>query len=300
VRTRASLLILALVGCGGPHDGRTGDAIVDACLHWTACVTPPSPSPDIPFAGCATWSQGKALPWRGDVAITPAQRDCIAAAGLDCAAALDCVSKPASCDKPTWSCDGDVLTFCDVFAGPRAVTRDCGAEGLHCVMLGGEEGYCALDACDPSTPPPAACDGAVVTYCQAQTSWDDKPLGGIVVRGEDCAEFDASCVAGSCVGNGPACTPEPFATGCDGNAIVRCDQSGHEERETCPDGKRCGTSTLPGGPFTCVPLTVCTLDDNFYQCHGDQLEYCGADGNARVDCKQLGYAGCDAGRCVPR
>jgi len=135
------VLSLLVIGCGGSGvvaPGRTGDAIVDACLHWTACTTPPQLALHLAFPDCATFSQGKYLPWRAPVTLTPAQRDCMAAAGLDCNAALACVSTPAACDKPTWSCDGDTMTYCDVFAGPRAVTRDCAAEGLHCVMLGGE------------------------------------------------------------------------------------------------------------------------------------------------------------------
>jgi hypothetical protein len=127
------LLSLICAGCGGgARDGETGDAVVDACLHWTACVTPPTFATNIDFPECATWSQGLSMPWRNvGVALTPAELDCLAAAGLDCGAALDCVSTPSptACDTPTWSCDGDTLTLCDAFAGARVVTQDCAPRG---------------------------------------------------------------------------------------------------------------------------------------------------------------------------
>jgi hypothetical protein len=103
---------------------------------------------------------------RVGVAITPAQLACSAAVGLDCNAALDCVSTPSptACATPSISCDGDTLTMCDAFAGARIVTRDCAAERLHCIALGGEA-RCGLGACDPKTAPPA-CAGQLVTDCR--------------------------------------------------------------------------------------------------------------------------------------
>lgn len=303
MRARDACVILSLLaGCNpGPHDGRTGDAIVDACLHWTACVTPPTFATNVNFLYCATNSRGAALPWRNvGVAITPAERDCLAAAGLDCAAALDCVSTPASCDQPTWSCDGDTLTLCDAFAGPRAVRRDCAAEGLHCVMLGAEA-FCGLGSCDPRTATPM-CDGSATTSCQPQTSWNDKSLGGLVVRGEDCADHDATCAANECVGNGPACTPSADTIGCDGSDVLSCDQSGHIERSHCAAGSHCIATLGPGSSYGCgydSAPAVCNLDANATQCAGDSLAYCDDHGNETLDCKALGYSGCDAGRCVP-
>lgn len=297
---------LLVIGCGGSGvvaPGRTGNAIVDACLHWTACVTPWPLAAHLDFAECTSFSQGKSLPWRGGgVAITPAQLDCIAAAGLDCSAALACVSTPASCDKPTWSCDGDTLTFCDAFSGPRAVTRDCAAEGLHCVMLGGEQAFCGLGSCDSPSPP--ICAGSVVTFCNPQTSWDDKSLGGLIVPSDDCADHDATCLSGGCVGNGPACTDSPDTLGCDGNDVLTC-QGGHVARNHCPSGFHCGMSLGPGFTYVCVgdgtnrPVG-CGIPPDFEECNGDSLEYCDDHGNETLDCKSLGYAGCDSGHCVPK
>ena len=300
----ACVILPLFVACNnGPRNGRTGEAIVDTCLHWTACVTPPDPGTNIEFPDCATYSQGRSLPWRNvGVAITPSQRDCLAAAGLDCAAALDCVSMPASCDQPTWSCDGDTLTFCDAFSGPRAVTQDCAASGLHCVMLGGEQAFCGLGSCDPQSFVPV-CAGTIATRCQPLTSWDGHSLGSFIVAGPDCADFDATCDNGQCVGNGPACTADSYR--CDGDVIVRCDGSGHEERLQCAAGTHCGATTGPGFGYGCVSDTtghqiVCQIDPTFQQCHGDSLEYCDDHGNQTLDCQSLGYAGCDSGRCVPR
>jgi hypothetical protein len=304
----ACVILPLLIGCNmGPKNGRTGNAIVDACLHWTACTTPPPLVPGLNFPECATFSRGQFLPWRGSgVAITPAQLDCIAAADLDCTAALDCVSMPATCDQPTWSCDGDTLTFCDAFSGPRAVTRDCAAEGLHCVMLGGEQAFCGLGSCDwkPMMTPPPVCVGSVVTLCEPQTSWDDKSLGGLVVATTDCADHDATCVNGGCVGNGAACTDSPDTIGCDGTDVLNC-LGGHVARIHCAAGSHCGTWTGPGFTYVCVTDQTnqpvgCGEDPNFQQCQGDSLEYCDDHGNERLDCKSLGYAGCDSGHCVPK
>lgn len=88
----ACVILSFVVDCNnGPRNGRTGDAIVDSCLHWTACMTPPISGTNIEFPDCATCARGQSLPRRNvGVAITPSERDCLADAGLDCAAALDC------------------------------------------------------------------------------------------------------------------------------------------------------------------------------------------------------------------
>ncbi|MGZ3438650.1 MAG: hypothetical protein ACXVDD_04015 [Polyangia bacterium] len=299
----AALSALLVTSCGGPRDGRTGVVLVDACLHWTACVTPPAFATNLDLSDCATYGEGTHLPWRNvGVAITPAQLGCLAAAGLDCAAALACVSTPGSCSAPTWSCDGDTLTFCDAFAGPRTVTEDCAAEGLHCITVG-DEARCGLDNCDPLTATPT-CAGSRVTSCVAQTSYADKPLGGLLVAGDDCRAHDAVCSNGQCVGNGPACAPSADTLGCDGNDVVFCDQSGHQERNVCGDGLHCAANTTgPGFSYVCVgssgKLVTCLVDANFQQCDGTKLEYCDDHGNEQLDCLALGYSGCDSGHCVP-
>jgi len=303
----SSLLVL---GCGkAPHDGETGQTIVDACLHWTACAMPPSIDPPLDFPYCASYADPtlRALPWRADgVAVTPSEVQCLADAGLDCAAALDCVSTPSPtpCDTPTYACDGDTVTLCDSFAGARVVREDCAAEGLHCVDLG-EESHCGLGTCDPKTFQ-AACMGNATTSCRAVTSWDDKSLGGLIVA-DDCTASDAACAVidgmAQCVGNGPACVP--FDGGkCDGDTLLTCDASGHERRTDCAaTGERCvSVGPNPAGiAFACGSkpgLVVCVADPSFSQCHGSSLEYCDDKGNEKLDCTELGYAGCDSGHCV--
>jgi hypothetical protein len=303
--TRWCLLLLFCAGCGGGgvRDGRTDNAIVDACLHWTACVTPPAFATNLDLPFCASYWNG-VLPWRNvGVAVTPAQVDCLAAAGLDCGAALDCVSAPstAACDTPTWSCDGDTLSLCDAFAGARVVTQDCAAAGLHCITMGGEA-RCGLGTCDPTTAT-AACAGSVLTTCEPQTSYHGDKLGGLVIAGDDCSDHDATCSGGQCVGNGPACTFSGDTIGCDGNDVLTCGAGGHQERNHCPSGTTCGTSTGPGFTYVCVGssghVTECQEDPNFQLCDGNSLEYCDDKGNERLNCVALGYSGCDTGHCVP-
>jgi hypothetical protein len=145
--------------------------------------------------------------------------------------------------------------------------------------------------------------GSMIPRCEKQTSWKDgSDLGGLLLPGEDCSDYDATCTGGACVGNGPACTPSPDTIGCDGGDVLRCDDSGRQERMHCPSGTTCGPAN---GPFTygCVGssghLVDCQEDQNFDVCNGDKLEYCDDKGNERLDCKSIGYSGCDSGRCVP-
>lgn len=140
MRRLAIVVTLLVMSCGGPKLGRTGNALVDACLHWTACITslpqlPPSQTGD-DFAYCVM-GLGAAvgrLPWpAGGVAVSSAQLQCLADSGPDCAKALNCVSIPARtpCPSPTWECTGDILTRCDAFSGSRLVTEDCASAGLR-------------------------------------------------------------------------------------------------------------------------------------------------------------------------
>ena len=304
---------LLLAGCGsGPHDGETGQAVVDACLHWTACAMPPPIDPPLDFPTCATFAYPtlSTLPWRASrVAVTPAQLQCLAGAGLDCNAALDCVSTPSPtpCDTPTYACDGDTVTLCDDFAGARVVREDCAAEGLHCIDMG-EETHCGLGTCDPKSFTPA-CAGNAVTSCMPVTSWDHNSLGGLV-SALDCTTNDSSCAVingvAQCVGNGPACAPAmEGGQRCDGDTLVSCDASGHEVRTDCA---AMSLHCVPLGPnpagflYACGKkpgLVTCEENDTFMQCDGSSLQYCDDDGNQKLDCKQLGYSGCDSGHCVP-
>lgn len=315
---RRLLPILVLVAaCGNPTPGRTGVALVDACVHWTACVTPPSRLPPSAYgddlAACPIEVPAPTrLPWAGaGVAVTTAQLDCMAAAGLDCARALDCVSTPApqDCASPTWTCDGDTLTRCDQFRGARIVTEDCAAEGLHCVTVG-NEARCGLAACEPLTYVSECIDNRVTTCLAVLSSVDEKGIGGVVLPLDDCGRHDATCTVGAngaaCVGNGPACTFVPQGDlECDGDVLVTCDASGHQERTDCAaEGLHCvSLSPNPGGfTLACAShpgLVTCVQDVSFGVCNGTSIEYCDDDGNQKLDCKALGYSGCADGHCVP-
>ncbi len=312
------MMIAIATSCGGgARDGRTGNAVVDACLHWTACITP-SRQP-LSFSGCVMGfidGVGGRLPWRPDsVAVSSAQLSCLADADLDCAKALDCVSSPAPspCPSPTWSCDGDTLTRCDSFSGSRVVSEDCSSAGLHCVPVGGQAS-CGLAACDPNAST-ELCVGASAVGCQAVQDIDGAKIGGIQVVSYDCNASDADCSidmngSAQCVGNGPICTPSPGVgpTGCQGDLLITCDSSGHQEQTDCAaSGHHCVSfqpDINPAGiEFGCASqasLVICTDDGSFGACKGTTLEYCDDHhGNERLDCKALGYSGCADGHCVP-
>ena len=246
----------------------------------------------------------------GGIAVTTSQLTCMADAGLDCTKALDCISavSPTDCSSPTWSCDGDTLTRCDSFAGSRVVTEDCAAAGLHCVVVG-NEARCGIATCDPKSFA-GACVDERVTTCQPVQAEDGSPLGGVSVVAEDCGAEDATCSAGAngadCVGNGPPCSFGPNGPlRCDGDTLVTCDASDHEERIDCTaSGLRCvALGPNPAGfQFACAShagIVTCTEDNGFGQCNGTTIEYCDNNGNQTLDCKSLGYGDCTEGHCVP-
>jgi hypothetical protein len=317
VKSRLAILLglLAMIGCGRPATGRTGNTLVDACLHWTACTTPPTDLP--PSASGDSLSNcmmgltvGNRLPWTsGGVAVTSSQLSCLADAGLDCAKALACVSTPSPtpCPAPAWSCAGDRLARCDQFNGSRVVTEDCAAAGMHCIAVGGEA-RCALALCDASAAA-ATCMGTRLVYCEDVDGRDGDRIGAIDVFGDDCNAHDATCSGGStaqCVGNGPSCTVTPGGgLSCDGDVLVSCDASGHQERTDCTArGLHCValTPNHAGFAFACAAQpggTDCEVGDAFGTCVGSRLQYCDDHGNEELDCKTLGYRSCADGRCVP-
>jgi len=319
MRLAALFCGFVLASCGGPRNGQTGDILTDACLHWTACITPPPVAPSAAGDNLAYCIMGvgdppdQRLPWVGQgIAVSSTQLSCIAQAGLDCDKALDCVSTAAAtpCPTPTWTCNGDLLSHCDSFRGDRVVSEDCAAAGLHCVAVG-NEARCGSAACDPHTFG-AACDGSSLLECQPVFAPDGSMIGGVVRPAQDCGAHDATCGVGTygaaCIGNGPACTPSPGlnAIACDGDVLITCDADGHQERTDCTaSGLRCVMITTPnpaGLVYTCgtqSQLIVCEEGPNFAQCDGTKLQYCDEHGNAELDCKQLGYSDCADGHCVP-
>jgi hypothetical protein len=317
VRWVPTAALLLAAGCACPHDGRTGNVSVDACLHWTACTTPPPAAPSsagLTLASCEMLVTGYPLfplrlPWAGEaIAITPAQLSCIAEAGLDCDRALDCVSTPAPtpCPSPTWWCDGDTLRRCDAFRGDRVISEDCAAEGMRCVPVG-SGARCGLAVCDVGTIAADCLDNRVVS-CIGYT-FSDGTSGGVVTPREDCGDHDATCAIGpngaECVGNGAPCTPFPGGgLACDGDVLVGC-ENGYETRLDCAaSGLHCVTLTgsVPGaGRIVCArqpEIVICGVID-FYACQGTTLYYCDENGNQSLDCKCLGYRDCSDGHCVP-
>jgi hypothetical protein len=310
-------LLLALLPASACHhgtSGRTGNLFVDACLHWTACTTPPTDLPpsashDTLVDCMQTLQDGNLLPWTdGGLTVTAAQIACLANAGLDCNQALSCVAPPAPapCPTPTWSCNGDQLQQCDQFSGSRVVTRDCAASGMHCIAVGGEA-RCGLASCDPKQTS-FTCTGARLVACMPVLGRDGSNIGAISVVASDCAAQDATCEGSAnaqCVGNGPSCEGEFGPFSCDGDVLVTCDASHHQERIDCSaKGLHCvPLAPNPAGfAYNCGVKTggsVCAVDDSFGSCQGTTLQYCDDNGNAQLDCKALGYRDCMNGRCVP-
>ncbi len=296
MRAVACAALVLAAGCYPKGNGRTGDDLVDLCLHWTSCVQaslPTSGMYDDTLAGCVRLGGG-VLPWQGEaLRLSAAQRRCIIDAGLDCAKVLACSSAPAPapCPTTTWTCNGDVLERCDELldGGDRVFDVDCAAAGLSCVPSG-NRAVCAAGSCDPKTFG-GACLGTMPLLCN----------GGLQTVSRDCADLGAVCDGGSCVGTGPPCGD----FGCDGNATFLCLGGRETQPVACYPGQRCAVLSTPGHS-----LAYCSLDGSCGSgpllggppvdpCVDSMIGLCAPRGEVLVDCKALGYRGCEMGRCTP-
>ncbi len=282
-RSLPPLLLVLLAGCGSPaaapdggSDGGTIDPRVLFCATGMTCnvFAPRS------FSFCVTSNDGPPL----DV-----QR-CIAAAGADCVAARACTwdaTHTSLCtfgEKPL--CDGNVALTCD---GPttRTSQTDCSLTGETCVT-GATSAACAHGTCDQSTAA-TSCVGDVAAYCA-------RPF----LLGTNCAAIDATCVGtdggASCQGRGDSC----ISPACEGATLISC-LDGHRARATCSDGERCQPANDVVPRAFCGIAAECDPDIYFDRCVSGVLSYCRRGKLEKLDCRKLGFGGCNgspASGCV--
>jgi hypothetical protein len=232
--------------------------------------------------------------------------DCLARARTGCRALTECTGYTTvlGASDCVDGCQGDVFTECYTSAH---VSIDCHKLGLHCDPLA---------VCTPS--PAAACDeNTFVPSCAA----DAQPLTcsrDFVQHGPDCAALGLACSKGVCQGSGPACrAPAPGgqysveypATGCAGDILQACVGGGQHPFDCTKLGPGFSCRDVAGSFFCglaaeCVPGNHPTYDDQDgtgLGCSGTTLIFCNAGRLDHVDCRDLGFTGCDdkAKQCTP-
>jgi cysteine-rich repeat protein len=234
---------------------------------------------------------------------TATQLECLANATCGCSAVEQCLGVTrtfATGDVCEPTCTGDVLRACE---GALQAELDCGKVGLRCDTNGG---CVAGDAtpCDWTTFVPACTADGRATEC------DD----GVVQRSVPCESLGLVCRNGACVGAGAACS-DSFPSFDSSPAGLRCLSDG-VTLEACWGGGMTQVDCSTRGPgFTCQkPLgerpfcgvaTDCSprsLDGPGYKtnCDGDVVQFCSAGRIERIDCKSLGFVGCEVAPSVAR
>jgi hypothetical protein len=227
---------------------------------------------------------------------------CLATTGGGCIAVRTClgltVDQSGPCDR---ACSGNVATECD---GNTRFVSDCSKLGQQCVS-----GRCKPNgaACDATSYVDACVDG-VPSVCS----------NAVVRKGPKCADFGLACGASSptppstpvCRGAGAACsaTYGPYSIdfgaglGCDGSKLRACVGNQEATVDCAALGKGFSCQTASGAYFCglaseCNPLAAKGTDT----CDGTSVVVCEAGKIQRVDCRSLGFTGCDATRgiCTP-
>lgn len=177
----------------------------------------------------------------------------------------------------------------------NAAYLDCSAFGATCTDLwsGAQRACCNAQPC--KTAPWIKCSGAKGTYCH----------GWAAFLAFDCAATGRVCNADHaaiCRGTGAACKPGQPTT-CAGSVATFCSGGRLASHDCAKSPYRSGCAA--GTPYrACKPAgKACDPQQYMGQCAGSQLKVCQDGDIVSVDCKALGFAGCDlpAGapaRCV--
>lgn len=222
-----------------------------------------------------------------------AQLDCFAHASCGCSAVEQCLSWVYSAppEQCTGGCDGPLFKGC----GDEAqVTVDCSRLGLTC----DPEASCVpapAEACSDVEMPSCTAEGEV-SFCD-----DD------FRRTAPCQSLGFACVGGKCVGDGEACDDSKasgfeeqlslIGSSCSGDALIAC-LGGRTTTVDCSEqGPGFSCQSRDGASF-CGLAAECTPADNYLSdhpvsCEGSVLTFCSAGRLEHVDCRELGFDGCE-------
>nr|UZH23208.1 hypothetical protein [myxobacterium MSr12020] len=290
------------------------DAFLAACARMDACAA----DGGAPIGINACYSLVHLEAWRSvlgprDKALLSAL-DCKLAA-KDCAAMRACEPKLTDfvdfCKEKVFGdhCSGDTLVVCDDGTSEPVAAVDCAANGLVC----GEQfgAGCGIEKCTYGETK-SKCDGDTLVECNAAgvvvrkdcrtdnelvvLTTQDKQDILYTIAGEACG-IDNKDFKGEyrCIGKGAAC--DKFQQKCDGTVLETC-TGGYISRRDCaalePSGMSCGT--IQSGPFAgtldCGPLdSPCTPEAN-EACADGTISFCGLTQPGKLDCRALGFSGC--------
>ena len=297
-------LLVVLSGCGPSITASSGAA---ACIVASSCgLVGTSASSCTAFISSINDPSLALLedienPIGGGVShISPAQVNCIASAGTDCAKAKACLDNgmtPAACSGNSNSCMGTFIVSCSAHDGIERQQRpvrvrllDAG-RGLH--LPGGQRRRRLRHAtCGGGNP--TQCMGNIIQGCK----------DGIFEQ-VDCATFSSTCVTAGleahCRGSGASCSTNATANNpaaairCDGSVLVTC-SDGQEARYDC-GRQNLGCFPNPGGNggFDCYAGSDCDSTTFTSTCSGNTLTFCNKGKIDTFNCGFNGFTGCDAG-----
>jgi len=228
---------------------------------------------------------------------------CFASKTNGCQAIEECLGIKVDLSGPCApTCTGNVLKVCD---DQLAFTQDCSKLGLTCSQAEGE--------CVSSTPAGPTCD--FDTFQEVCQDGAPRICSGTEVSGPVCADYGLACKEApfggvACLGTGASCTSTTVSPlyvnfdegiACDGTALRTCVSGGEHavECNTLGTGFTCqtmGAANFCGLSNTCDPNA-----GNDSTCEGDSVVVCNAGRVDKIDCKTLGFTGCNAtwGTCSP-
>ncbi|MDC3953015.1 hypothetical protein [Polyangium jinanense] len=229
---------------------------------------------------------------------------CLASKTNGCKGVEECLGLKVDLSGPCMpTCTGNVFKGCD---DQLAFMGDCSVLGLTCSATQGcvDTSVTAGPACSYDTFVETCQDG-VPRVC------DDE----VETNGPRCADYGLACKdlqfgGVGCAGTGATCQSGTESglgiyydsgLGCDGPELRACINGGEQAVDcgTLANGLTCqtsGESSFCGFAGECDPTLGADAT-----CEGDSVVVCNAGRIDKVDCKTLGFTGCNAtwGRCSP-
>jgi hypothetical protein len=304
-------------GGHAPDAGPDVDAFLASCARVDACAA--SDAERIGVNGC--YALRELRPWRAVLGavdkVTLEAFECkLAAESCDDIRACEPALEPFTefCAEKVYGdhCAGNTWVVCDDGTSEPLAAVDCGAAGLVC----GEQfgAGCGLERCEYGVTK-TKCDGDTLIECAAAgvvVHTDCRVDNTLVVltnaEHEDILYTIAGEVCGvdnkdfkgeyRCIGAGAPCSE--FAQRCDGTVLETC-TGGYVSRRDCgdldPAGMSCGffAEGPLAGAMTCGAVdTPCSAGDD-ESCDDGIISLCALTRPAQLDCRALGYAGCETG-----
>ena len=309
-------------GPDAPSDGSLGgnapinyrfsaDVLVKGCAKALACSTTGQTTNEgithcaevVNWMGSADWGRNTFVIAAYDdndwllLAGLMQNMDCVQAAS-SCQAVLACVNQGQANATCTQRASHSLGRYCNGTTHLHGCSLgieasiDCAKLGLSCVEVSAPDGSETMASCASPASTPGSLESLDVT-CQGTMAQFSL---GAARFGFDCSFIGSSCVPGSyalssnapfCVGAGSSTCQKNTSNRCDGDAAVLC-FGGHEGGMACANiGATCNTD-YPGTNPHCGFACANTSDT----CTDGVINYCGPSGVGTLDCKSLGFSGC--------